>query len=316
MDGAKGRRESRLALAFGVAGLLTAAAAIATAISSVHRSAASAPQLTLGTLHFTYPRVNAAGMALLALGLGGVAVIAIAVRVGWGQWQAYRRFLAALPVIGPLEGRLATAVIDDPLPQAFCGGYLRPVVYVSRVAMELLSETELEAVLAHENHHRRVRDPLRLACDRVLCRSLFFLPCVKALCDRDADVAELRADRAAVQASRGDRSALASALLAFDDAQAARGAGGISPERIDSLMGRRPSWRPPWRRLGFSICTLVGIGATLSQAAEVACAHATFNLPLVSAQPCLAITILGAMGAVRLLRHRLGPARTVLYAPR
>jgi hypothetical protein len=68
--------------------------------------------------------------------------------------------------------------------------------------------------------------------------------------------------------------------------------------------------------MGVSTCTLVGLGATIWQTAVAACAHASFNLPLVSSRPCLAITILGALGALILARRRLGPARALLYAPR
>jgi hypothetical protein len=128
-------------------------------------------------------------------------------------------------------------VIRDPRPQAFCAGYLRPVVYVLRRTVELLSDVELDAVLAHERHHRRVRDPLRIACGGVLGEALFFLPALRPLCDRYADVAELNADRAAVHASAGREAPLASALLVFDESAPA-GVSGISPERVDSLLGQ------------------------------------------------------------------------------
>ncbi len=38
------------------------------------------------------------------------------------------------------------------------------------------ADEELRAVLAHEQEHRRMRDPLRLAIGRILCEALFFLP--------------------------------------------------------------------------------------------------------------------------------------------
>ncbi len=63
---------------------------------------------------------------------------------------------------------------------------------------------------------------------------------MQPLCDRYADVVELSADRAAVRASAGREAPLASALLAFDE-NAPPGASGISPERVDSLLGRPPT---------------------------------------------------------------------------
>ena len=64
-------------------------------------------------------------------------------------------------------------------------------------------------------HHGALRDPLRLAVSRVLCQALFFLPVLRPLHDRYADVAELDADAAALEASVGATAPLASAMLAF-----------------------------------------------------------------------------------------------------
>ena len=64
---------------------------------------------------------------------------------------------------------------------------------------------ELRAVLAHEQHHRALRDPLRLAVGRVLCQALFFLPVLRPLHDRYGDVAEMTADAAAVADGRRAR---------------------------------------------------------------------------------------------------------------
>ena len=98
---------------------------------------------------------------------------------------------------------------------AFCAGWLRPRVYVSTGVLGRLSDSELRAVLAHEQHHGALRDPLRLAVSRVLCQALFFLPVLRPLHDRSADVAELRADAAALEASNGATAPLASPLLAL-----------------------------------------------------------------------------------------------------
>ena len=68
-------------------------------------------------------------------------------------------------------------------------------MYISQGALELLSDDELEAVLAHENHHLHVRDPLRLACGRILSQALFFVPALRTLFSRYADLAELNAIR-------------------------------------------------------------------------------------------------------------------------
>ena len=86
-------------------------------------------------------------------------------------------------------------VIDDDRPLAFCAGLLHPRVYVSRGALGMLGEAELSAVLAHERHHARRRDPLRLASTRVLADALFFAPPLGELIRRQQSLAEIGATR-------------------------------------------------------------------------------------------------------------------------
>jgi len=160
-------------------------------------------------------------------------------------------------------------------------------VYISQAALNILGDAELRAVLAHEHHHRRVRDPLRLACGRVLSQALFFLPALRALFVRYSDLAELNADGAAVQAGVGGRSALASALLAFEAS-----GGGISPERVDSLLGQAVSWRCPRWLISASFFALSSLTAVTWSASQMASARATFNVPFLSSQPCLAMLML------------------------
>jgi hypothetical protein len=196
-------------------------------------------------------------------------------------------------------------VIPGSGPQAFCAGYLRPGVYVSRRTVELLSDAELDAVLAHEHHHRRVRDPLRIACGRILCEAVFFLPVLKPLCERYADVAELSADRAAVRASGGQEAPLASALLVFDES-APPGVSGISPERVDSLLGQPTCWRLPAVRVAGSLGALVAVSLVIALISQSAAARATFNLPFLSSRPCVVMTsVLPLAGAIRMLARRV-----------
>ena len=290
-----------LAAALGAGGLGVTAATITTTLASVHRASAGVGQIVLAGIRFTYPTVNGAEVLLFGLGMFAAAVIATAVRAAWRQISAHRRFAAVLEPVEFLDRDPRVGVIRDPRPQAFCAGYLRPAVYVSRRTVELLGDAELDAVLAHEHHHRRVRDPLRIACGRVLSEALFFLPVLKPLCDRYADVAELSADRAAVRASAGREAPLASALLAFDET-APPGTSGISPERVDSLLGQPTRWRLPAWLLAGSVAALAALTVVIWLISESARAHATFNLPIVSSRPCLVImSIVPAAGCVRVL---------------
>lgn len=293
-----------LALALGALGLSAAAAASATAIASLHHSQLGVHQLLLGGLHFTYPTLNGSGALLFAVGGLGAAAIAVAIRASWRQARRYRSFVAEIGAAEALARDPSVKVIADPRPQAFCAGYLRPAVYVSQRTVELLTEPELSAVLAHEYHHRRLRDPLRFAATRILSQALFFVPVLRPLSERYADVAELSADRAAVSAGEGHKAHLASALLVFDD-NGPPDVAGVSPERVDSLLGHPPSWRLPAWLLAGSLGILSALAVLVWALSGVASAHATFNLPLLSSKPCVVMTgLLPFAGCSRVAARR------------
>lgn len=299
----------RLAALLGACGLLAAAAAVVAAIGSVRHVSMAADQVEVLSVRLSYPVLNGSEWLLLGLaGLGATAGTLIA-RACLRQHAAYRDFLGDLEIVGRLEGYPTVKVIADPRPQAFCAGYLHPTVYVSQAAIALLSESELRAVLAHEHHHRKVRDPLRLACGRILGRALFFVPVLRPLWDRYADLAELSADRAAVLASAGDQGPLASALLMFD-ASTPPWAGGISSERVDSLLGVPHRWRPPWWLTAASFGSLSSLGILIWRTSQVASVHATFNLPLLSSRPCAVMSILlPLLACVTIARRRASHRR-------
>ncbi len=295
---------ARLAAFLGACGMLAAAAAVGAAIGSVHRSSVAARHLDLIGLRFSYPSFNAAEWLLLGLAVVGATAAILAVRGCWRQRVAYRAFLDRLEVVGRLEGQPSVKVIADPQPQAFCAGYLRPTIYISRRALEVLTDAELNAVLAHEHRHRQVRDPLLFACGRILARALFFVPALRSLYERYADLAELSADRAAIQASAGKQAPLASALLVFD-AGAPPGVSGISSQRVDSLLGNTVRWQPPWWRMSASVGSLLSLALLIWRTSETASAHATLNLPLLSSTPCVVMSmLLAGLGCAAIARCR------------
>jgi hypothetical protein len=199
--------------------------------------------------------------------------------------------MRALPVAGTLADHPAVLVIDSAAPLAFCAGWLRPRVYVSTGVLERLSDSELRAVLAHEQHHGALRDPLRLAVGRVLCQALFFLPVLRPLQDRYADVAELTADAAALEASGGAPAPLASAMLAIASTETGDVVG-ISPERVDSLLGQPATWRWPRLLLIGALLTIAVLVALVWRASASASVQATLNLPIASSQPCILVLAL------------------------
>lgn len=272
------------------AGLAGCALGLAAAVSRVHVAPAAAHRLDVGGARFTYPAANAAAVALFALAALGVAVLFVSLRGAWRQVRAHRRLVRALPVAGSLPGHPAVCVVDVAAPLAFCAGWLQPRIYVSTGTLSRLSESELRAVLAHEHHHRARRDPLRLAVGRVLSQALFFLPVLRPLHERYGDVAELTADAAALEAT-GRAGPLASAMLSI----AATPAGevvGISPERVDALLGQPRVWRLPWLLLVAAMITIAALVALVWRVGASASAQTSLDLPIASSQPCLLVLAL------------------------
>ena len=235
----------------------------------------------------SYPAANAAAIVVTVLaGLGLLMAGAAATRVA-RELRADRSFRRAIAARSPLPLHGAWLIHDD-RPQAFCAGLLRPRVYFSTGALELLDTPALAAVLAHERHHATHHDPLRLACGRILTAAVFFIPVLRGLTQRQQALAEMSADEAAVLTAGGDRSALASAMLSFSQATGTD-ALGVDPERVDYLLGEGVQWRLP-------IAVCVGTAAALSAlialavlAAHVAAGSATLAPPFLSSQPCVAV---------------------------
>jgi BlaR1 peptidase M56 len=281
----------RLQVALGAAGVSGAVLALGAGVSSVRVAPAAAHRLDVAGLRFTYPAINAAAAVLLALAALGAAVLVVMARAAAQQVRAHRRLVRTLPGARPLPGHPAVAVIDADMPMAFCAGWLRPRVYVSTAALRVLSRDELQAVLAHEQHHRALRDPLRLAVGRVLCQALFFLPVLRPLHERYGEVAELRADAAALAAVGGQPAPLAAAMLAFGSLPSGDVVG-IAPGRVDSLLGRPPTWQLPRTALVAALMTLAAVVALVWRAGGTASADASLNLPIASSQPCLLVLAL------------------------
>lgn len=145
-----------------------------------------------------------------------------------------RAFLRRIPVLHETAVYGHAVRIVPGRSGVFCAGLLRPAVYVAEGTLSASHPAELRAILAHEEHHRARRDPLRLMMARAVADGLRPLPGFSTLAVRQAALAELAADAASVTAL-GDARPLASAL-ARADASEEPGAG-VAPERVDQLTG-------------------------------------------------------------------------------
>ncbi|HEV2059684.1 MAG TPA: M56 family metallopeptidase, partial [Solirubrobacteraceae bacterium] len=190
---------------------------------------------------------------------------------------------------------------------AFCAGLISSRIYVSTGALAALDGDELQAVVTHERHHARQRDPLRIFVARVLADAMFFLPAARRLGERYASLAELAADGAAVRAA-GNAAPLASALLSFQAANPA--VAGIAPERVDHLMGERSAWELPVVLLAWSSIALAAVAAVALRVS--ATASPDVNVPLLFAQSCMLAMAVAplAIGGFLLARTRVRSARS------
>ncbi len=148
---------------------------------------------------------------LVIRGLQGGLRQFLRTRQAVGQLLALPR--SALPpqlarLAGDLGLRRRLDLVDCPTPEAFCYGLLNPRVCLTTGLLNLLSLAEVEAVLRHERHHLRRRDPLRTLLWTALDHACWWLQHggEQARLQR-----ELAADRAVIAA--GGRLSLASALL-------------------------------------------------------------------------------------------------------
>ena len=265
-------------------------------------------------LSFALPSVDAllaacAGV-LPATGVAGVAVVAVAVLIvavglrggaaAVREAGAQRRLRRALLVVAHGGEAVTFFVVAGEAPQAFCAGLLRPRVYVSRGALAVLDPLELEAVLAHEEHHRSRRDPLRLAAGAILAEAFFFVPALRRLHEDYRSVAELAADEAAIE--RTDRPTLAAALLRFAPAEPS-GAVGIAPERVDHLLGQQTPVSLPALVLAGSLAALVTLVAAVFASSA---ATSAVNVPMTLMCTCAGLAVLTTLSGAVLLMRRYG----------
>ncbi|MGI9020891.1 MAG: M56 family metallopeptidase [Solirubrobacterales bacterium] len=284
----------RLHLGLALLGAGAVLAAVIVALTRITPGLPPAGEL-LAACRQIVPLESGPGLLLIVLLFSlGLVVALLGVRSFRRQLHAQRHFLRALrPVEQAAIDGVAVTMIESDRPQAFCAGLLRPQVYVSTASLTLLTPIELSAVVAHEAHHRAIRDPLRILAARVLADAFFFLPALRRLSERYRQLAELAADEAAAEA-RGP-SALASALLRFGErGGAAAPVVGIAPERVERLLGREPRWQLPLSIFSGSLVILAGLlGLVLTAPALIQ--SESLSLAMILAESCMVAMIVAPL---------------------
>jgi Zn-dependent protease with chaperone function len=207
----------------------------------------------------------------------------VLLRAGWLEYQVHRRlqYMRSVPFPAAVNGAVAgidqtcVTCIKAETPMAFCAGAFRPVVYVSMGLVHRLARGELSAVLLHELDHARRREPLRRLLAASLAEVAFYVPLLVWWARRRAELAELRADRAALEVVTP--SALAGAMLAAGTtpSEGVAGFSQVTEARIAQLNAE--PWRPApagWRLWTWSV--IGAVTAVLAMTCLVQDLHLAF----------------------------------------
>ncbi|PWW07312.1 BlaR1 peptidase M56 [Paenibacillus cellulosilyticus] len=145
--------------------------------------------------------------------------IAVAIRESvaasrWNRTERSRFDEALTCAIGEEHGlaRTEITILDHEDSIAMTIGLFRPRIVLSTGLIAALSETELQAVIAHEKFHLKRRHPLAVFLLSLIGIALWYIPIYNWFIKKYKVLIELMADRYAVQAT-GGAADLSSALL-------------------------------------------------------------------------------------------------------
>ena len=287
----------RLNLALGSLGVLAILVAGSVTVGRLDLSPGPIRRLLSDCHQLILPSVSPTDLAILATASFALITIARGLASAISQIRATRRLLQRLEPACTCElAGVRVRLVPGEGAQAFCAGLVRPRVYLTHGTLStLLTEGQLTAVVAHEAHHARRHDPVRLLLATALADGLFFLPALRRMRLRYAQLAELAADEAAVEAVGGPED-LAGALLRFEE-HGGSAAVGIDPERVDQLLGAHPGWRMPPSSLAAGLLTSVAMIA-LALAAATVSVGTTHSVVQLTAQSCMIVMIGGPILAV------------------
>lgn len=214
-------------------------------IDRVLRGSDDPLRLCAGIINGVHAELPPLGAVAMALGVVAITPAALrAVRFAGAVSRRTRPPTVDLPTSLQRAARAVgldqrVVCLDDQLRYAYCAGVLAPRVYISLGTVRVLRGRELEAVLWHEGHHLRRRDPLRVLVARTLAGMFFVAPIISELAERHEIASELEADRAVLRA-QGTPRWIAGALLALGrtsppSPHSALSAWSLSSARVDQL---------------------------------------------------------------------------------
>jgi beta-lactamase regulating signal transducer with metallopeptidase domain len=159
------------------------------------------------------------------------------------------------------DGELAGVWVQSvPGVVPFVAGILRPRIYCDPQMSSGLTAPQQRAVLLHEQHHQRRRDPLRLLLSGAFRPFAMLSPSLAAHLHAREVAREIAADRYAIRngTSRADVAGALAAVLRLDGTTLAPGFTSVVEARIEALAGQEPprpgTWRT-WRTTQYVVAT-------------------------------------------------------------
>ncbi|PFA86225.1 M56 family metallopeptidase [Bacillus cereus] len=82
---------------------------------------------------------------------------------------------------------------------AFTIGLVHPKIVISEGVFQTFTEEEIDAIILHEEHHKKNKDPLKLFLFTLLAEGMIYVPVLKGMLQRYQTYQELSADKYAIQ---------------------------------------------------------------------------------------------------------------------
>ncbi|OGL67631.1 hypothetical protein A3B21_01410 [Candidatus Uhrbacteria bacterium RIFCSPLOWO2_01_FULL_47_24] len=149
----------------------------------------------------------------LIAGLGTLFVSGFVVAVIYAVRTFFRTRQFISRVVGEAKPIQGVVQFERGSCEAFTFGYIKPTVAICAHCARTLPAQELNAMLAHEAHHAKHKDPLWFFIFDTLRYAFFFIPLMRTLALWYRTLAELYADEGV------DRLALGGALLRLAEAK-------------------------------------------------------------------------------------------------
>lgn len=109
-------------------------------------------------------------------------------------------------------GKKDFIIISNPVPMAITMGFMKPKIIISTGLINLLTDDELKAVVAHEIYHKDNRDPLKIFLLSLCASTIGYIPILKWFSHQYRIIQEVLADEFAIRKQETSMN-LGSALL-------------------------------------------------------------------------------------------------------